>query len=120
MVSLKLLFISFVLLIAVISVSVNAAATEKVVKLTKVSAVKNSEAFVIVSLDSQKKNTDSKVTVTVPETGARVRRNVDFSKTNKKSVNFEFPFPKVLDPYVRIVFNSDQGRRIKHRPAIPE
>ena len=120
MASLKLLFISFVLIIAVVSASVNVAAAEKAVKVNRVSAVQNSEALVIVSLESQRKNTDSKVTVSVPELGTRVRRNVDFSKTNRKSVHIGFALPKMLDPYVRVVFNSDQGRRIMHRPVIPE
>lgn len=126
MVSLRLLFISVVLLIAIISASLSAslnvaaADNEKVVKITKVSAVKNSEALVLVSLDSQKKSTDSKVTVSIPELGLRARRNVDFSKTNKESVHFEFTLPAALDPYVRIIFNSDEGRRLKHRPLLLE
>ena len=120
MASLRLFFISVVLLVAVISASLNVAAVEKVVKITKVSAVQNSEALVVVSLESQKKNADSKVTVSVPELGVMERRNVDFSKTNKKSVHFEFALPKLLDPYVRVVFSSDHGRRVKHRPVIPQ
>ena len=118
MASLKFLLIFVVLMIAVISASANVAAAEKVVKITKVSAVQNSEALVVVSLDSQRKNTDSKVTVTVPETGVRERRNVDFSKTNKKSAHFVFSLPNALDQYVRVVFSSDQGRRVKHRPLM--
>ncbi|MEK6854001.1 MAG: hypothetical protein AABX60_01580 [Nanoarchaeota archaeon] len=115
MASLKLFFISVVLFIAVISASLNVAAAERAVKITKVSAVQNSEALVIVSLDSQKKNTDSKVTVSVPELGLRARHNVDFSKANRKSLHLEIPVPNMLDPYIRVVFNSDQGRRVKHR-----
>ncbi|MBI3037307.1 hypothetical protein HYY73_06200 [Candidatus Woesearchaeota archaeon] len=118
MTSFRLFFISAVLLLAIISVSANAAAAEKVVKISKVSAVKNSEALVIVSLESNADNADSKVTVSIPELGLRERRNVDFSKTNKKSVNFELSFPDVFDPFVRVVFNSDDGRRVKHRPLI--
>ena len=126
MVSLRLLFISVVLLIAVVSTAANVAAAEKVVKISKVSAVKNSEALVIVSLDSQnsqnsqRKNTGSKVTVSVPEVGLRASRNVDFAKTNKKTVHLEIPSPDMFDPYVRIVFSSDGGRRVKHRPLLLE
>ena len=118
MASLRLFFISVVLLIAVLSTAMNVVASEKVVKISKVSAVKNSEALVIVSLESKAENTDSKVTVSVPELGLRERRNVDFSKTNKKSVHFEFTLADIFDPFVRVVFNSDDGRRVKHRPLL--
>ncbi|MBI2140959.1 hypothetical protein HYU16_00895 [Candidatus Woesearchaeota archaeon] len=118
MASFRLFFISVVLLVAIISVSANAAAAEKAVKITKVSAVQNSEALVTVSLDSQRKNTDSKVTVSVPELGLRASRNVDFARANKKTVHLEIPSPGMFDPFVRIVFSSDGGRRVKHRPLI--
>ncbi|MBI2549598.1 hypothetical protein HYV83_00265 [Candidatus Woesearchaeota archaeon] len=118
MASLRLFFISVVLLVAVVSAALDVAAVEKVVKISKVSAVKNSEALVIVSLESKADNADSKVTVSIPELGLRERRNVDFSKTNKKSVHFELSFPDVFDPFVKVVFNSDDGRRVKYRPLI--
>ena len=113
--SLKLLFVLTMLVMAVVAASANVAAVEKVVKIDRISAVQGTDAMVIVNLKSQKKLTDGKVTVSIPELGLRARRNVDFTKSNKHAVELVIPDSELGDQYVRVVFNSDQGRRVKYR-----
>lgn len=118
MASFRVLFIAAILIVAVISASMNVAAAEKVAKVNRVSALKNSGAIVVVSLEAQQKLTDSKLTVAVPELGLQAKHNVDFSKSKKKTIHLELSLPHMLDPYVKVVFSSDEGKRVKYRPLI--
>ena len=116
MVSLRLLFISALLVLAVVAASASAA--EKVVRIGSISSIQDADTIVVVNLKSQQKLTDSKVTVVIPEFGLRARSNVDFSKSGKQAVHMVIPDALLSDQYVRIVFSSDQGRRVKYRQLI--
>lgn len=118
MASFKILFIAVILIVAVISTSMSVAAAEKVAKVNRISALKNSGAVVVVSLEAQQKLTDSKLTASVPELGLKASHNVDFSKSKKKTIHLEIPLPQMFDPYVKVFFSSDEGRRVKYRPLI--
>ena len=114
MVSFRFLCISVLLVMAILAASVNVLAVEKVVKIDSISAVQGTDTVVVVNLKSGKKLTDSKITVSIPELGLRARHNVDFSKSNKQTVNVVIPDSGLDDQYVRVVFNSDQGRRVRY------
>ena len=118
--SLKLLFVLTMLVIAVVAASANVAAVEKVVKIDRIFAVQDYNTVVAVGLKLQKKVTDGKVTVSVPELGLRARRNVDFEKSGKQTAHIVIPVQSLLDQYVRVVFNSDHGHRVKYRQVISE
>ena len=117
MVSSRLLFVSAVLIVAVVAASLSAAA-EKIVSIDRISVVQDSDTVVIVGLDSNEKITDGKVTVSVPELGLRARHNVDFVKSDKQTVTVVIPGNLPDDQYVRVVFSSDQGHRIRYFPVI--
>lgn len=116
--SFKLLFILAILILAVATASVNVAAVEKVLKIDSISSVQDSDTLIVVSLKSEQKITDGKVTVSVPELGLRARRNVDFRKSNKQTAHLVIPDPSLLDQYARVVFSSDEGRRVKYRQIV--
>ena len=119
--SFKYLFVSIILIMALIAASINAAAVQKVVKVDRISAVQDdAETVVVVGLKSQQKLTDSKVTVSIPDLGLRVRHNVDFDKSSKQTVNLVLPGQSLDDQYIRVVFNSDQGRRVRYMQAVIE
>ncbi|MBI2142781.1 hypothetical protein HYU20_00350 [Candidatus Woesearchaeota archaeon] len=118
-------FVVLVVLVAIVSSAMGAAAaadvkpTDKVVQLSRVSAFpSDSDVLVSVSLKADRKLTDAKVVVSVPELGIRSGNRVDFSKKKKQAIHIEIPIPDGLDPYMRIVFSSDEGRRVKFRPVI--
>ena len=119
MVSKKLFFVSFVLLVALSMSVIDAAAADKVVRLGKVSADEGaSDTMVLVNLELKSKISDTRVFVSIPDSGFSARKNVDFSKTNKKAVHLLLPPVGGTENYVKIEFNSDQGRRIRYRPLI--
>ncbi|MBI2143955.1 hypothetical protein HYU17_02275 [Candidatus Woesearchaeota archaeon] len=118
---LRLLLVSAVFFVLVISSAANVAAAEKPMNVRRITAVKDSgqaDAFVFVSLESKKSLADSRIVVSIPEAGIRAGRKVDFSKSGKKTVHLEIPVPDMFDPYVRVVLSSEQGRRIRHRPVL--
>ncbi len=114
MVSFRLLLISAVLVLAVVAASANSAASERVVKMDGISWVQDSDTLVVVNLKSQQKITDGKVTVAIPELGLRARHNVDFSRSSRQTVHLIVPDGSLSDQYVRVVFTSDHGRRVKY------
>ncbi len=124
MLSLKMFLVSLFVMIAVFSSAISAAAAEvrpndKVVQISHVSAYQlDSDFLVSVSLNADRKLTDAKVVVSVPELGIRAGHRVDFSKNKKQTVHIEAPIPAEFDPYMQIAFNSEQGRRIKFRPVL--
>ena len=118
--SLKLLFVLAMLVVAVVAASANVVGVEKVVKIDRISAVQDSNTVVAVGLKLQQKITDGKVTVSVPELGLRARHNVDFEKSDKQTVHIVIPVQSLLDQYVRVVFNSDRGHRVKYGQVITE
>lgn len=123
MVSFKFLFIVAILVFSVVAASIiSAASAEKVVRIDRISTLSDSgDTIVVVGLKSQEKVTDSRVTVSIPELGLRARRNVEFDKNSRQNVNVVIPDSGSLDnQYVRIVFNSDQGRRVVYRQVIVE
>jgi hypothetical protein len=114
-------FITAVLSIFLLSSIAVTANNVKVVDITRVSTSYDVQDTVVVSLGlkSDDKLTDSKVTVSIPELGIRSRSNVDLTTSGKKrSVVLMIPDPETFDPYVRIVFQSDEGRRVIYRPLI--
>ena len=118
--SLRLLFVLITVVIAVVAASANVVGVEKVVKIDRISAVQDSNTVVVVGLKLQQKITDGKVTISVPELGLRARRNVDFEKSGKQTAHIVIPVQSLLDQYVRVVFNSDNGHRVKYRQVITE
>ena len=115
MVSFRFLFVSVVMVMAVLAASVNVLAVEKVVKIDSISAVQGTDTVVVVNLKSGKKLTDSKLTVSIPELGLRAASHtVDFSKSNKQTVDLVIPDSALEDQYVRVVFSSDQGHRVRY------
>lgn len=111
MVSPKMLFVLFVVVVSVFSVVLNAAAAEKVVRFGSISPA---EDDIVVNLEARARVTDSRVIISFPESGLSARRNVDFSRSGRVSVHIGLPDSD--ESYVRIVFSSDQGRRVKYRP----
>ena len=124
MVSLKILLVSLVVLVAVFTSAINAAAAEvkpndKVVQISHVLAYQFGPDFMVsVSLNADRKLTDARVIVSAPELGIRAGHRVDFSKNKKQTVHIEAPIPVEFDPYIQISFNSQEGRRIKYLPVI--
>ncbi len=124
MVSLKISVVLLLVLVAVFSSAISAAAAEvspsnKVVQIGHISAYPiGSDVMVSVSLKADRKLSDARLTVSMPELGIMAGHRVDFSKDRKQTVHIEMPFPSEFDPYMRIAFNSDQGRRIKYRPVV--
>ncbi len=116
MVSLRLLFISALLVLAVVAASASAA--EKIVRIGSIYSVQDADTVVVVNLKSEQKLTDTKVTVAIPELGLRARSNVDFTKSGKQAVHLVIPDASLSGQYVRIVFSSDQGRRVKYRQLL--
>lgn len=124
MVSLKLsAVLLFVLCIIVLS-AVGAAAADdakpnaKVVQISKVSAYQfGSDVLVSVNLNAGSKLTDARLAISVPELSTRSVNRVDFSRSKKQTVHLEVPVPGSFDPYLRIVFSSDEGRRVKYLPV---
>lgn len=126
MVSLKITFVLLVVLVAVFSSAISAAAAEaspngKVVQVSSISSYQlGSDVLVSVSLKSDRKLSDARLAIAIPELGLAAGRRVDFSKNKKQAVRIEVPIPAGFDPYLRIAFNSGEGRRIKHLPVIPQ
>ncbi len=124
MVSLKTFFVFIVIIAAVFSSAISAAAAElgpnnKFVQISQISAYPlDSDVVVSVSLKAAGKLSDSRLTVSIPEFNIRAGHRVGFSRGTRQTVHMELPVPEGFDPYVRIAFNSDQGRRIKYRPII--
>ena len=119
MVSLRLLFISALLVLAVVAASASMASAEKVVLIKSISSANEDDAVVVVvNLKSQHKVTDGKVTVAIPELGSRARSNVDFSKNSEKAVHLLLQDNLPADQYARVVFSSDHGRRVKYRQVL--
>lgn len=124
MVSLKMFIVALLVLVAVFSSAISAAAGEvssndKVVQISHISAYPlDSDVLVSVSLKADKRLSDARLTVSMPELGIMAGHRVDFSKDSKQTVHIKMPIPSEFDPYMRIAFNSDQGRRIKYRPVI--
>ncbi len=125
MVSLKVFLVSLFVLIAIVSFAISAAAAgdaktnDKVVQISRVSAYESgSDVVVSVSMKAGRKLTDGKITVSVPELGIRSSNRVGFSKRDKQAASIGISIPAGLDQYMRIVFSSDEGRRVKFRPAI--
>lgn len=124
MVLLKVFLVVLVVLVAVLSSAISAAAAdvkpnEKVVEISRVSAYQLGSGVVVsVSLKAGRKLTDAKIVVSVPELSIRSSNRVDFLRNKKQAVHLEIPVPDEFDPYLRIVFSSDEGRRVKFRPAI--
>ena len=124
MVSLKILLVSLVVLAAVFSSAIAAAAAEvrpndKVVQISHVLSYQFDPDFLVsVSLNANRKLTDARVVISVPELGIRAGHRVDFSKNKKQTVHIEVPIPAEFDPYMQIAFNSQEGRRIKFRPVL--
>ena len=123
MVSTRLLFVSVVFLVLALFLSTSAAAekitkSDKVVRIGSIFTIKNSGLIAVVNLEANQKLANSKLTISVPELGLRSRHNVDFSKKQKQVKYLEIQYPSGFDPYINIVFNSDEGRRVKYRPII--
>lgn len=124
MVPLKVFLVALVVLVAVASSAISAAAadaktSDRVVQISRVSAFQSgSDVMVSVSMKAGRKLTDGKITVSVPELGIRSSNRVGFSKRDKQAASIGISIPAGLDQYMRIVFSSDEGRRVKFRPAI--
>lgn len=124
MVSLKMSFLFMVVLAAIFSSAVSAAAAEagangKVVQISQVSAYPfDSTVLVSVSLKAAGKLSDARLTVSIPELNIMAGHRVGFSRDSRQTVRLELPIPEEFDPYMRIAFNSDEGRRVKYRPVI--
>ncbi len=124
MVSLKIFVVALFVLIALASSAIGASAadakaSDKVVQISRVSSYQlDSDVVVSVSMKADRKLTDAKVVVSVPEFSIRSSNRVDFSKKKKQAVHLEIPLPDEFDHYLRIVFSSDEGRRVKFRPLI--
>lgn len=124
MVSLKIPVIVLVILVAFFSSAISAAAAEassngKVVQISRFSAFpSDSDILISVNLRSDRKLSDARLVIAIPEMGIMAKQRVDFSSKRKQTVRIEVPIPAGLDPYLRIAFNSDEGRRIKHVPVI--
>lgn len=125
MVALKVFAVALVVFVAVVLSAAGAVAVadvkpnDKVVQISRVSSYQLGSGVVVsVSLKADRKLTDAKVVVSVPELGIRSSNRVDFLRNKKQAVHLEIPFPDEFDPFMRIVFSSDEGRRVKFRPAI--
>ena len=124
MASMKVFLVALVVILSVFSSAIGASAadaktTDKVVQISRVSAYPSgSDVLVSVNLKTGRKLTDAKITVSVPELGIRAGNKVDFSKKKKQTVRVQLAVPAEFDPYLRIVFSSDEGRRIKFRPFV--
>src|SRR3989338_5479338 len=95
------------------------AAAEKVVKIKRVSQEGGSGAAVVsIGLEGLAGITDSRIAVSVHEQGVRRGSRVDFSRDNKKTMRIGIPVSPVMDTYIRVVFSSDEGRRVRHIPLI--
>ncbi len=122
--SLKVFLVSLLVLAVVLASAMGAAAADinsngKIVKISRVSAYpSDSDVLLSVNLNADRKLTDAKLTVSVPELGIRAAHRVDFSKKKKQTVRVVMPALDEFDPYVRIVFSSDEGKRVKFRPLI--
>ncbi|MBI2145677.1 hypothetical protein HYU18_05165 [Candidatus Woesearchaeota archaeon] len=115
---LKFSFVAALLVVVALALS-GAASAEKVGKVSRVSAIGDkSEAMVVLNLEAGTGLTDARISVSIPELGLQKRQNVDLSSRNRASVHVLLPLASLEEPYVRIVFTSDEGRRIVHRSLL--
>ncbi len=110
--------IALVLLISALSallVAPSVSARKTVVFREALAYQDESSLSVVVGFASNERVSNSRVTVSIPDFGIRSSRKVDFSNGNSKVAVFDIPFSEESG-YVRIVFNSDEGRRAKYIP----
>ena len=89
----------------------------KVARLNRISVfAERDSTLVTTSFEALRKLSDAKVAVALPEAGVSAKRNVDISGRSKKTVSVLLPFAAELEEFVRVVFHSDEGRRIKYVP----
>ena len=52
----------------------------------------------------------------MPDLGVSARKNVDFSRERKSAVSVLLPSADRQEEFVKVVFSSDDGRRIRYVP----
>ena len=120
--SMKKLFVVFVALILVFSLSsiaVIAKAQHKGLVLNRIVILEDNPVITRVTvekIDTKADFSDGKVIVSIPELGIRSSRRFDIEdKRESKSVLLHIPTDVSGEYYIRIVVISDDVRRIKHR-----